>query len=79
MAGRGTTATMALERARMLMGLRELPKYYLIVALNFVRRQLSIVGYELAAAGRIVAGLPGSGETTLTRMRRLDPFEFRAR
>jgi phosphohistidine swiveling domain-containing protein len=43
----------ALRRARVLVGLRELPKYYLIVALGALRRQIAIVGAELAAAGRL--------------------------
>jgi rifampicin phosphotransferase len=41
----------ALGRARALAGLRELPKYYLIVVLAAVRRQLAIVGETLAAQG----------------------------
>jgi phosphoenolpyruvate synthase/pyruvate phosphate dikinase len=41
----------ALRRARMLIGLRELPKFYLVVALSEVRKQLSIVGSVLAAQG----------------------------
>ncbi len=43
----------ALQRARALVGLRELPKFYLIVAIDALRRQLSMVGAHLAAAGRI--------------------------
>ncbi|MET8152954.1 PEP/pyruvate-binding domain-containing protein [Actinoplanes sp. NPDC049668] len=43
----------ALGRVRALAGLREFPKYYLIVVLAAVRRQLSIVGTELTTAGRI--------------------------
>jgi pyruvate,water dikinase len=43
----------ALDRARQLTGLRELPKYYVVVALAEVRRQLAEVGAELAAAGRL--------------------------
>ncbi|MEV4312857.1 PEP/pyruvate-binding domain-containing protein [Actinocrispum sp. NPDC049592] len=46
-------ARFALGRARRLIGLREMPKYYLIVALGAARRQLARVGEELAAAGRI--------------------------
>ena len=43
----------ALKRARALVGLRELPKFYLIVAIDALRRQIAIVGKHLAAAGRI--------------------------
>src|SRR5262249_34382181 len=42
-----------LGRARMLLGLRELPKFYVIVAFAAVRHQLSIVGAELAAQLRV--------------------------
>ena len=42
----------ALSRARSLAGLRELPKYNLIVAIGAVRRQLANVGETLAAQGR---------------------------
>lgn len=45
----------ALRRTRMFAGLRELPKYYLVEALGAVRGQLTAVGEELAAAGRIDA------------------------
>jgi rifampicin phosphotransferase len=41
----------ALGRARALVGLRELPKFYVVQALAAVRRQLAIVGAELAARG----------------------------
>jgi rifampicin phosphotransferase len=43
----------ALRRARQLAGLRELPKYYMIVALAAVRRELAEVGMELARRGTI--------------------------
>ena len=43
----------ALDRARKVIGLRELPKFYMVVALAAVRRQLAVVGSELAAMGRI--------------------------
>jgi rifampicin phosphotransferase len=43
----------ALNRARALAGLRELPKYNLIVAIGGVRRQLATVGETLAAQGRL--------------------------
>lgn len=45
----------ALQRARQLAGLRELPKYYAIVVLAAVRRELAIVGAELANRGSIYA------------------------
>nr|BFE71886.1 hypothetical protein GCM10020092_051870 [Actinoplanes digitatis] len=59
----------ALGRARALAGLREFPKYYLIVVLAAVRRQLSVVGTELATAGRI-----GTADDVFF----LDPPEIRA-
>jgi rifampicin phosphotransferase len=43
----------ALGRARALLGLRELPKYYLIVVLAAMRRQLAMVGGHLAAERRL--------------------------
>lgn len=43
----------ALGRARALVGLRELPKFYLITAWSAMRRQVAIVGQELAAEGRL--------------------------
>jgi pyruvate,water dikinase len=43
----------ALRRARQLVGLRESPKYYMILALAAVRRHLAIIGTELAHRGRI--------------------------
>jgi rifampicin phosphotransferase len=45
----------ALDRARQLAGVRELPKYYIVLVLARVRRQLAVVGAQLAAAGRLVA------------------------
>jgi rifampicin phosphotransferase len=50
---RGQAVAFALNRARQLAGLRELPKYYAIVALAQLRRQLALVGRELAAKGRL--------------------------
>ncbi|HYI32313.1 MAG TPA: PEP/pyruvate-binding domain-containing protein [Glaciibacter sp.] len=50
---RGAVARMALRRARELAGLRELPKHYLVMGLAAVRRQLAIIGAELANSGRI--------------------------
>ncbi len=45
----------ALGRARQLAGLREMPKYLIVVALAQVRRQLAAVGAALAAQGHIAA------------------------
>jgi pyruvate,water dikinase len=50
---RGRLVGFALRRARQLGGVRELPKYYLILLFAQVRRQLLAVGAELAAAGRL--------------------------
>ncbi|MBB6406721.1 PEP/pyruvate-binding domain-containing protein [Arthrobacter sp. AZCC_0090] len=44
---------MALERTRMFAGLRELPKYNLVLAFSAVRAQLGLVGETLAEAGVI--------------------------
>ncbi|WP_426765517.1 PEP/pyruvate-binding domain-containing protein [Pseudarthrobacter sp. 1G09] len=43
----------ALRRARLFAGLRELPKYHLVLGLAEVRRQLQHVGAELEAAGTL--------------------------
>ncbi|HEX6342748.1 PEP/pyruvate-binding domain-containing protein [Umezawaea sp.] len=48
---RGRFVRFALGRARSLAGLREMPKYRLIVALGHVRGQIGLVGAELAADG----------------------------
>jgi len=53
---RGHLVRLALKRTRQLAGSRELPKYYLVVALAAVREQLALVGTELAAVGTIAAG-----------------------
>jgi pyruvate,water dikinase len=45
----------ALDRARRLSGLREVPKYHIVVALAGVRRELAEVGRELVRLGRIEA------------------------
>jgi pyruvate,water dikinase len=45
----------ALDRARQLAGLREIPKYFMIVALGKVRRELALVGAELARRATIDA------------------------
>jgi pyruvate,water dikinase len=47
------TVRFALHRARELAGIRELPKYFLIVALGEIRAHLAKIGTELAAAERI--------------------------
>ena len=52
---RGRVVRFALGRARALAGARELPKFYLILAVAAVRRQLALVGAELAARGRLAA------------------------
>ncbi|UVJ39955.1 PEP/pyruvate-binding domain-containing protein [Arthrobacter sp. CJ23] len=44
---------LALDRMRRFAGMRELPKFNLVVGLAAVAEQLAIVGEELAAAGRI--------------------------
>ena len=41
---RGSLVRIALRRVRALAGLRELPKYYLVLALAAVRRELTLVG-----------------------------------
>jgi phosphoenolpyruvate synthase/pyruvate phosphate dikinase len=46
---------LCLRRARQLSGLRELPKFYVVLALAEMRRQLAAVGAELAGAGVIAA------------------------
>ncbi|WP_200939351.1 PEP/pyruvate-binding domain-containing protein [Arthrobacter sp. Leaf337] len=43
----------ALRRTRLFAGLRELPKYHIVEGLASVRKLLTAVGEELAAAGRI--------------------------
>jgi rifampicin phosphotransferase len=50
---RARLAGWTLRRVRQLIGLRESPKFLLIVALGVMREQLKEVGRELAAAGRI--------------------------
>jgi pyruvate,water dikinase len=50
---RGSLVRVALRRVRALAGLRELPKYYLVLALATVRRELTFVGSDLAAVGRL--------------------------
>jgi pyruvate,water dikinase len=48
---RGWLVRFALGRARALAGIRELPKFYVVTVLAAARRELSIVGHELAARG----------------------------
>ena len=50
---RGRVVGAALDRTRRFAGLRELPKYNLVLGLAAARRQISLVGEELAASGRI--------------------------
>ena len=50
---RGRVARWALRRARRLVGLRETPKNLIIHALAAARRQLRVIGEELAARGRL--------------------------
>jgi pyruvate,water dikinase len=50
---RARMAGWTLRRVRQLVGLRESPKFLLIVALGVMREQLKEVGRQLAAAGRI--------------------------
>lgn len=52
---RGWLVSFALGRVRELAGLREVPKYYLVLGLASVRRVLAEVGTELVAAGRLAA------------------------
>jgi phosphohistidine swiveling domain-containing protein len=48
---RGTVVRAALRRVRLFAGLRELPKYQLVVGLAEVRKQLTLAGAALAEAG----------------------------
>lgn len=50
---RGRVVAAALDRTRRFAGLRELPKYNLVLGLAAARHQISLVGEELAASGRI--------------------------
>jgi pyruvate,water dikinase len=52
---RGRIVGFALDRTRQLVGVRELPKYYFVLVLARMRRQLAAVGEELARAGRLAA------------------------
>ena len=50
---RGAVVRAALGRARIFAGLRELPKYQLVVGLAEVRKQLALAGAALATAGAV--------------------------
>lgn len=52
---RGLLVALCLRRARQLAGLRELPKFYIVMVLAEMHRQLAAVGGELARAGAIAA------------------------
>ena len=52
---RASLVRFALGRARQLAGIREIPKYYAIVALAAVRRELAKVGAELERRGSVEA------------------------
>jgi phosphohistidine swiveling domain-containing protein len=52
---RGRLVALCLRRARQLAGLRELPKFYIVMVLAEMHRQLAAVGAELARAGAIAA------------------------
>ncbi|MET0233310.1 MAG: PEP/pyruvate-binding domain-containing protein [Kibdelosporangium sp.] len=52
---RKRTMRFALNRARQLAGIREMPKYFLVEAIGAVRGQLAQIGAELAQAGRIAS------------------------
>src|SRR6266496_3908588 len=53
---RGKLAGFFLSRARALAGLREMPKFCLILLLAYMREVLQSVGKELAEAGRLESG-----------------------
>jgi rifampicin phosphotransferase len=52
---RANLVRFALKRARELAGIREIPKYYIVIVLAAMRRELTRIGSELAQAGRIEA------------------------
>jgi rifampicin phosphotransferase len=52
---RAALVRFALKRTRQLAGLREMPKYYLIVAIAAVRKELARIGVELAQSGVLTA------------------------
>jgi rifampicin phosphotransferase len=53
---RGRVVAAALHRARDLVGLRELPKYWLVTVLAAARTELAAVGADLASRGRLETG-----------------------
>ena len=52
---RARAVELCLRRTRQLSGLRELPKFYIILTLAEMRRQLNEIGVELARTGSIAA------------------------
>lgn len=52
---RGRLVALCLRRARQLAGLRELPKFYIVVVLGEMHRQLAAVGAQLARDGSILS------------------------
>jgi pyruvate,water dikinase len=52
---RGRLVALCLRRARQLSGLRELPKFYIVMVLAEMHRQLMAVGAELAGSGTVAA------------------------
>jgi phosphohistidine swiveling domain-containing protein len=52
---RARLVELSLRRARQLSGLRELPKFYIVLVLAEMHRQLAKVGAEMAGAGTIAA------------------------
>jgi rifampicin phosphotransferase len=50
---RGRAVGFALDRARQLAGIRELPKFDIVLVLGQARHELVVIGVELAAAGRL--------------------------
>jgi rifampicin phosphotransferase len=50
---RGRAVGFALDRARQLAGIRELPKFDIVLVLGQARHELVVIGAELAAAGRL--------------------------
>ncbi len=52
---RGRLVELCLRRTRQLAGLRELPKFYIVLALAEMHRQLNAIGIELARSGAIAA------------------------
>lgn len=52
---RGWLVGLCLRRARQLAGLRELPKFYIVMVLAEMHRQLAAVGAELARSGAVAS------------------------